>query len=292
MQKRTREIAALVLLAVLGAGAVVAMGWYILAGHGWNVTASNIDDSIGQMDGYTVFLFEGTRKPEAVEAKRLAQQAARDDAASASGAAADPAAGSSGEGASASDDPSSAASLPGKGASSDAAAPDGVDGALSAEEEATARLRTEDAVDIAVDGDGFGIDALSESYRDKGAEVYRIDVAGRRLYNEPLVVSRGEHRIGLFSLDYPARPAAARVAQKLLARQEADFKVVVTDDPSLKDARLPGIDVIICDEADEEPLKGYYSHNAYCVDTPYEGEVEAIIVSPSGVISSKTIGPS
>lgn len=288
MQKRTREIAALVLLAVLGAGAMLAMGWYILAGHGWNVTASNIDDSIGQMDGYTVLLLEGTRQPEAVEAKRLAREAA--EAASSSGAA--PSAAAAGEGAA----PSDAAAAPDAAADA-AAAPEPSAAAGGGESGGVAEPPSDDAadgdaLDIEVDGEGFSIDALGESYRDKGAEVYRIDVAGRNLYAEPLVVSRGERRVGVFALDYPARPAAVMTAQKLLARQEADLKVVITNDPTLEDARLPGIDIIICDIADEEPLKGYYRNSAYCVDTPYEGEVEAIIISPSGVVSSKTIGPS
>jgi len=63
MQKRTREIIAVLLLGVLllvGAG---AMGYYILIGHNWNVAASHIDDSIGKMDGYTVLLYAGTRQP-------------------------------------------------------------------------------------------------------------------------------------------------------------------------------------------------------------------------------------
>lgn len=266
---------------------MLAMGWYILAGHGWNVTASNIDDSIGQMDGYTVLLLEGTRQPEAVEAKRLAREAA--EAASSSGV--PPSAAAAGEEAALSaaavasdaadtDDTPQPPAAAGGGESGDVAEPPSDDAADG------------DALDIEVDGEGFSIDALGESYRDKGAEVYRIDAAGRSLYAEPLVVSRGERRVGVFALDYPARPAAVMTAQKLLARQEADLKVVITNDPALEDARLPGIDIIICDIADEEPLKGYYRNSAYCVDTPYEGEVEAIIISPSGVVSSKTIGPS
>lgn len=287
MQKRTREIAALVLLAVLGAGAMLAMGWYILAGHGWNVTASNIDDSIGQMDGYTVLLIEGTRRPEAVEAKRLAREAAE----AASSAGADPSAAAAGEEAPEAAVPEGAAGeAAGVPETPAVAGGDGPDGDAGADPLGDAPAA--DALDIEMDAQGFGIDALGESYRDKGAEVYRIDVAGRSLYAEPLVVSRGERRVGLFALDYPARPAAVMTAQKLLARQEADLKVVITNDPALEDARLPGIDIIVCDIADEEPLKGYYRNSAYCVDTPYEGEVEAIIISPSGVVSSKTIGPS
>ena len=59
MQKRTREIIALVLLIVLGIGGISAMAWYILVGHNWNAAATSIDDRIGNMDGYTVILCEG-----------------------------------------------------------------------------------------------------------------------------------------------------------------------------------------------------------------------------------------
>ena len=61
MQKRTREILALALLGVLLVVGLCAMAYYMLVGHNWNVTASNIDDRIGKMDGYAVVLYEGTQ---------------------------------------------------------------------------------------------------------------------------------------------------------------------------------------------------------------------------------------
>lgn len=64
MNKRTREIVALLLLTVLGLVVLAAMAWYIFIGHNWNVAASNIDESIGQMDGYNVILFEGEALPQ------------------------------------------------------------------------------------------------------------------------------------------------------------------------------------------------------------------------------------
>ena len=60
MSSETREKQALVvflLLIVLGMSGLV---WYLFAGHSWNVAASNIDDSVGQMEGYTVILYAGT----------------------------------------------------------------------------------------------------------------------------------------------------------------------------------------------------------------------------------------
>lgn len=60
MQKRTREIIALIMLVVLGIAGVCAMAWYILVGHNWNAAATNIDERIGSMEGYTVVLCTGS----------------------------------------------------------------------------------------------------------------------------------------------------------------------------------------------------------------------------------------
>ncbi len=64
MQKRTREIIALAMLLVLMVAGISFMGWYIKAGHNWNVAATTIDDRFGQMDGYVVVLYKGTDEPK------------------------------------------------------------------------------------------------------------------------------------------------------------------------------------------------------------------------------------
>lgn len=221
MEKRTREIIALVLLVLLGIAAVCAMGWYILVGHRWNVTASNIDDSIGQMEGYTVLLVEGTRNPKPEDLESF--------------------------------DPG-------------------------------------DVSDKSTETKAIDMDALIESYQEKGAEVYALAAFETGSYGEPLVVSRGNHRVGIAALAYPARPAAVAMARKQLAHQRSDFTVVFTNDEALTQSKNPGVDIFILDIPDEEPLSAQINHGSYWVSTPLEGEVEAIIVAPSGVISSKTLG--
>ncbi len=63
MDKRKREILALVLLTALLIAGLGFFGWYISAGHKWNVAATTIDDVTGSMDGYVVLLYEGTDAP-------------------------------------------------------------------------------------------------------------------------------------------------------------------------------------------------------------------------------------
>ena len=64
MSSPSREIAALVVFVLLVVMSACGLGWYIFAGHSWNVAASNIDDTFGSMSGYTAIVYEGTVDPE------------------------------------------------------------------------------------------------------------------------------------------------------------------------------------------------------------------------------------
>ncbi len=285
MQKRTREIVALVLLAVLGIAAVCAMGWYILAGHGWNVTASNIDDSIGQMDGYTVFLVEGTREREAVSSQdaEASAQAGSSEAApiaseSATGMAAEPQALEATEPA---DMTASSNATEAANATESASVTEQPKEQIK--EPAKQAEQLEPAVTEA------DLEAISLNYEEKGAQVFCLKLMTPGLYEGFQVFSRKGERIGVYTVDEPARPAEARLCEKLLQRQKADLCIGITNDPALKRAVLPRTAILIDDVRDQAPTDAGYYGSVYCVDTPYKGEVTAIIVSPSGVISSKTI---
>lgn len=67
MQKSSREKIALVVFALLIVLSLVGLGWYMVAGHSWNVAATTIDDTVGEMDGYTAIVYEGTIDPETQE---------------------------------------------------------------------------------------------------------------------------------------------------------------------------------------------------------------------------------
>lgn len=64
--KRTREKVALVVFAVLVILAVVVLSSYFFTGRSWNVAASFVDDTVGQMKGYTAVVYAGTAQPEEV----------------------------------------------------------------------------------------------------------------------------------------------------------------------------------------------------------------------------------
>ena len=67
MSTRTREKQALGVFAVLIVLSLLGLGWYLVAGHSWNVAASTIDEKVGQMDGYVALVYSGTVLPEPEE---------------------------------------------------------------------------------------------------------------------------------------------------------------------------------------------------------------------------------
>ena len=56
---------ALLVFALLILFGLAGVSWYLIVGHSWNVAASNIDDSVGQMDGYTCIVYSGTTAQQA-----------------------------------------------------------------------------------------------------------------------------------------------------------------------------------------------------------------------------------
>ena len=64
MSPQSREKIALAVFAALIVLSLGGLGWYLVAGHSWNVAASNIDDTFGSMDGYTAIVYAGTVPPD------------------------------------------------------------------------------------------------------------------------------------------------------------------------------------------------------------------------------------
>ena len=234
MQKRTREILAHALLGALLVVGLGAMAYYMLVGHNWNVTASNIDDRIGKMDGYAVVLYEGTqpRKPD--------------------------------------DRPASSS------AGNESAALGEASGFVESYAEADAQLR--EATDV---------------YLDKGAAVFTLDATDLERYSEPFVVSKNGIRMGFLSAGNAELRSDIRKDIQYLADQHVDYTVAITDDTTLpalaEDGTVEGISLIICNDAEGGRVHDQYRGSSFCVNVPHMGEVGVVIVSPSGVFSSKTV---
>lgn len=292
MQKRTREIIALVLLLVLGVGVALAMGWYILVGHNWNVAASNIDDSLGQMDGYTVFLVQGTRPLERDAADAAPDLSANQETLSGADT---KSLGIQGEGAIASENnaassqvgaeqPDLTSSSEMQSQNADAVAPISEASTQDAASTAASQPAAPTAEEL-----NYALSKLVANYREKGAEVVIVRDWLEDSYALPRTMRIGSQDISVFEVDYPARPAAVRTQAKLLQRRGSDLNVLVTNDPAIEDTYFGNVGIMVSTAHDDDYESGRYSGNSFCVDVPHIGQVEAVIVSPSGVISSKTL---
>ena len=232
MKKRTREILALLLLAILGIGVAIAMAWYIFVGHTWTVAATNTDASIGEMDGYSVLVYGGQSLRES-ERNRLSDEQPL----------------------------------------------------LVDENRGPASVDDEDALPA----EPVSAYEVASSYRQKAASVFVLHLEYPNAYADPVVLSRNGTYIGVFSVDGTMTRSQVKKAAMQLANREVDFVVAIVSDARILDDPVEGVDMVVCTTDEDIAEPGSYAGNMFCVDSPYVGEVQAIIVSPSGVLSSKTV---
>ncbi len=233
MNKRTREIIALVLLVLLGGAVLAAMAWYILVGHNWNVAATTIDETVGKMDGYTVLLFEGKTLPENERTKISDSQPMLDD--------------------------------DNRGTSH-------------------ARAHDEDA-----SAEPLTTNMVAPYYRQKGATVFVLHPERPTDYAPPVIANKNGCYLGILYVDGSTTRASAQYKASVLEKLDVDFVVGVVDDARLIDEPAASIDILLCSTDEELSSKGEYHGSTFCVDSPYIGQVQALIIAPSNVITSKTI---
>lgn len=272
--------AALIVLSLAG------LGWYLVAGHSWNVAASNIDDTFGSMEGYTAIVYAGTAEPEPSSAA----------GASGAGKPSSPEKGSSSEDAEERDaeGASQPASEPAaEDAPSSGNAPDSQKDVRSSDDASDSEKDTSASFAGATARAGaqpLSVAEVRESYEDKDAAVFELDTVDPSRYSEGVILKRGAHRFGVLSVSADEGFAARRIEGQVayFAEHEVDFVVVVTDDRELlEDAE--GVDIVVATQ-DEDPLvMGETVGSTFYVDAPEKGKVGAILISPSNVVSAKVI---
>ena len=285
----------MILLIVLGVAAVCAMAWYILVGHNWNQAATHIDDMVGSMDGYTVIVYEGVvKKPKSdsgssTEAKTMklatnsSSSASSDAAGSGSSAGASSEAADSGSSSSTASDASASSSSSGASASGSSSGASASSSSSGASASGSANADDEPAP--------LDVDIVGESYREKGATVIKIDSHDMRFYKDPVIVSKHGRRTGIFSFEgrYRYHFPEFRSSIRYLQNHSTDYIICLAKDKALLKGRLNGIDLLVLLRDADIREGGEYRGQTLCVDSPYVGEVQAIIISPSGVMTSRTV---
>ncbi|HIW76980.1 MULTISPECIES: alcohol dehydrogenase [Gordonibacter] len=303
MSVTSREKIALLVFAGLIVLSLCGLGWYILAGHSWNVAASNLDDTFGSMEGYTAIVYPGTADPAIAAAAKQDQAEKGSGASATSGSTTAPEAAGLGEeplgagapldGAQVPDGEKSAdqgreADAPKKPVDASGTPATDADAAPSAEPKSTPDASIDTSTDAAKKKKTLNVADAQKSYEDKGATVFALDTKNLSTYEEGVILKKGEHRFGVFSV---ARPASSIMLEKQIAyfkRHQVDFVVALVDDKErVKD--VEGIDIVLSTQDEDLFVMGETVEGTFYVDAPELGSVGAIIISPHNVVSAKVI---
>lgn len=270
----SREKIALVVFAGLIVLSLIGFGWYLLAGHSWNVAASNIDDTFGSMDGYTAIVYPGTKLPEA-------------DAAPSVGAAdkTTPSAKKTPE----NRGPQVDSDLPAPEEKLDPSSGDLSNPSSSSGEDSQPLVSPSDSRPRTSPlKEAMTVDKVKESYESKNATVFSLDASDLEQYREGTILKKGSHRFGVFSVTEPISSIMMEKQIAYFKRYKVDFIVALTPEKSYVE-NASGLDIVICTGDEGLFVMGETHNGTFYVDTPTQGRVGAILISPSNVVSAKVI---
>ncbi len=233
MASTRREKIALCIFALLILGSLGGLLWYLVAGHSWNVAATNIDDTFGSMAGYNVVLYEGS---EELDEKRHLKTG-----------------------------------------------PDMLEKESVIEDERPAAASAAKASALPLT-----IESVEESYEEKGASAFVLDIEDPLLYQEGTILRRGDKRFGVVSVETIADRPDLREAVKEFEAAAVDMVIAIAPRKGLVKG-VDGIDVAICTEELDLLAMGKTIDATLYVAPPEHGSVGAILVSPSNVVSAKVI---
>ena len=298
MSVQSREKIALAVFAALIVLSLFGLGWYLIAGHSWNVAASNIDDTFGSMDGYTAIVYEGTAVPKAADEKGASGAGA--DAGASSGAKAADGADAASPEAGESKDPERNEREAEEPASKERSAADAEEGlperdaADGADADAGASSSSSAGTGTLANGTsakakpGVTVAEAQKSYEDKKATVFSLDTVDLDQYAEGTILKKGDHRFGVFSVTEPTTVRALEKQVAYFAAHKVDFIVAITPDKAyVEDAS--GIDIVISTQDEDLFVMGETIDGTFYVDAPEVGKVGTILISPSNVVSAKVI---
>ena len=342
MEKTSREKIALIVFLILAIGMGCILFGYVFAGHSWNVTASNIDDAFGNMEGYTAIVYEGTIEEEESaaqspapatsaangsassknegdaeslpgdskagdgqapasssensQASSAASSSDKQTASSQGGSSVNTASPTSAQGNGSADQGVSTASEP---AAAEGSASEGVVGESTAGEGVSATASPDGTLDSQASSaaplaghkkekEPVALSDVDELYQAKGANVISLHTADPSAYEEGTILKRGGKRYGIFSVTREYSRILIDEKVKYFTDQKVDYVIALCPEESyLKNAE--NIDIVITTADSTISSMGESRNGAFYVSTPKIGSVGAILISPSNVVSAKTI---
>ncbi len=127
-----------------------------------------------------------------------------------------------------------------------------------------------------------------KSYEDKKATVFSLDTTDLGQYGEGIILKKGGHRFGVFSVTAPTTVRAIDKQVAYFVKYKVDFIVAITPDKAYVDD-ASGIDIVISTQDEDLFVMGETIDGTFYVDAPEAGKVGTILISPSNVVSAKVI---
>ena len=126
-------------------------------------------------------------------------------------------------------------------------------------------------------------------YKEKGANVLRIDVLHPEIYDGGDIYLIGHKRIGLFYVSDETTKRDLREQVEYYFEHAVDHMVFITEDSEFIQDSKYRPDIVISIGANEDVRFGTTIDGTYYSHVPSVGKVGAILISPDNIISSKTI---
>ena len=133
------------------------------------------------------------------------------------------------------------------------------------------------------------LSAVRDSFLQKNASVYVLDLSDPTRYINETIVKAGKYRFGILTID-AASDLPYYINKRIDSYRAADvdFVVALVDDLSRVND-VEGIDIVISTQEEGLNPVGVSSDDVFFNDAALKGEVGALLISPSKVISAKDI---
>lgn len=142
---------------------------------------------------------------------------------------------------------------------------------------------------------------VSQDYRDKKSDVLVLDAVDEGYYRTARVVERNGRRFGIISFDSNQTASSMRHAIRQLKKRNAQCIIALVPNRKLVNG-VDGIDIVIdlkteptsslpksARKSSSETGGSFGDRQTHVVGTSTVGTVKAVIISPSEIISTRTI---
>ena len=120
--------------------------------------------------------------------------------------------------------------------------------------------------------------------------MFSLDTTDLPHYREGVILKKGGHRFGVFSVDGRTSLMALKRQIAYFEKHEVDFVVALTPDKRLVERVADGLDIVVSTQ--DEALfvdMGEYGRRHVERRRAREGSFGVILISPSNVVSAKVV---